>query len=91
MCSALRLGHQNSVRHSLEHVLWHVPGRVFKHLLVRNVPKHMLGHMLEHVPQNKQPKPSSPSQGSYTCGCCPVSGSRLTGSSGVVTRWDALA
>ena len=26
-----------------------MPGHVFKHLLVRHVPKHVLGHILEHV------------------------------------------
>ena len=39
--SALRLGHQNSVRHSIKHVL--------KHMLIKHVPQHVLGHMLKHV------------------------------------------
>ena len=61
MGSVLRLGHQNSVHHWVEHL----PG----HMLVRHVPDHVLGHLLEHVLghilQNRQPEP--PSANPYTC------------------------
>ena len=57
--SALRLGHQNSVRHSI------------KHVLVKHVPEHVLGHMLEHVLRHV---PTTyhllPTKGSAYC-CCP--------------------
>ena len=47
--SAMQLGHQNSVRHSLEHLIGQVPAYVLKHVLVRHLPK----HMLEQVPRNR--------------------------------------
>ena len=52
--SALRLGHQNSVRHSLEHVhVRHVAEHVLGHMLehaLRHVPRHVLRHVPRHVP-----------------------------------------
>ena len=48
--SALLLGHQNSMRHSvLVYVSRQTPRHMLKHMLARHMPENVLGHMLKHA------------------------------------------